>query len=368
MADPVSLGLMAGGTLIKGLGALFGGRSLKNATKQAGTTLYQGANREAENALLMPETINPAIGEAYLRAQQGLSGVTNRSADTLEQRAQQANEYLNPYIQGGSQAFGTLSQMAQAPQDKFAFQFSQDDPSYQFRMAEGQKALERSAAARGILQTGGTLKALTRYGQDAASQEYQNAFDRSLNTFKTNQAGRQQQLSTLAGLAQLGYGASGASGQNLINTAQTAGGWRNNAAQQEGDWGINSANTQANIGMKYGDMARDLRLQGVQGMANSQLGVGQAGAQMWSGLGNALGGGLQMAAGMRQPQSSPMSGGNYQFPDSSYSPSGPYGGGRGGGWVQNAAWQANPYAMTASSSPANYFDYSSLGKYWTGGV
>jgi hypothetical protein len=40
------------------------------------------------------------------------------------------------------------------------------------------KALERSAAARGNLLSGSTLKGVQRFGQDLASQEYQNAFNR----------------------------------------------------------------------------------------------------------------------------------------------------------------------------------------------
>lgn len=53
-----------------------------------------------------------------------------------------------------------------------------EDPGYQFRLEEGAKALERSAAARGVLRTGGTLKDLLSYGQDLASQEYENVYGR----------------------------------------------------------------------------------------------------------------------------------------------------------------------------------------------
>jgi len=52
------------------------------------------------------------------------------------------------------------------------------DPSYQFRLGEGMKALERTAAARGGLISGGALKAAQRYGQDFASQEFGNAYNR----------------------------------------------------------------------------------------------------------------------------------------------------------------------------------------------
>ena len=57
------------------------------------------------------------------------------------------------------------------------------DPSYQFRLGEGQKALERSAAGRGVLRTGGTLKDILSYGQNFASQEYGNIFDRAARNY-----------------------------------------------------------------------------------------------------------------------------------------------------------------------------------------
>lgn len=61
-----------------------------------------------------------------------------------------------------------------------------NDPSYQFRLNEGLKALERSAAARGTLRTGNTLEDLMRYGQDYASTEYGKAVDRARGQYETN--------------------------------------------------------------------------------------------------------------------------------------------------------------------------------------
>lgn len=55
------------------------------------------------------------------------------------------------------------------------------DPGYDFRFSQGVKALQNSAASRGTLLTGGTLKALAGFGQDMASQEYSNAFGRQLS-------------------------------------------------------------------------------------------------------------------------------------------------------------------------------------------
>ena len=84
------------------------------------------------------------------------------------------------------------------------------DPGYGFRLSEGQKALERSAAARGGLLSGSTLKGATRFGQDMASQEYGNAYNR----YNMN---RRNQIDPLTGLINSGQGAtnnlSGAAGQ-----------------------------------------------------------------------------------------------------------------------------------------------------------
>lgn len=52
------------------------------------------------------------------------------------------------------------------------------DPGYQFRLAEGLRALQHAAAAKGILRTGGTLKGLMDYGQNLASEEFQNVVNR----------------------------------------------------------------------------------------------------------------------------------------------------------------------------------------------
>jgi len=56
----------------------------------------------------------------------------------------------------------------------------QMDPGYGFRLREGEKALERMQSARGNMLSGGAIKAGQRYGQDLASQEYMNAFNRAL--------------------------------------------------------------------------------------------------------------------------------------------------------------------------------------------
>lgn len=84
------------------------------------------------------------------------------------------------------------------------------DPGYAFRMSEGLKALDRQAAARGGLISGSALKAAQRYGQEAASQEYTNAFNR----YQTNRANQLQPLQSLMGTSQTAANTlTGAAGQ-----------------------------------------------------------------------------------------------------------------------------------------------------------
>jgi len=122
------------------------------------------------------------------------------------------------------------------------------DPGYGFRLAEGNKALERSAAARGMLMSGKMLKGAQRYGQDMASNEYQNAYNR----FQTNRSSR---LNPLMGLAGAGQGAtnvlSGAAGQLGTQLGENAMGAGNARASGY----IGSANAYTNAVNQMNNMA-----------------------------------------------------------------------------------------------------------------
>lgn len=114
---------------------------------------------------------------------------------------QQSRDDSMPWLTTGKDALGKLSDLTKDGSDYMrGFNLSdfQADPGYQFRMDEGQKALERSAAASGNLNSGATLKALSRYGQDYASNEYNNAYNRWNNDHATTW----NRLSSLAGVGQ----------------------------------------------------------------------------------------------------------------------------------------------------------------------
>lgn len=63
----------------------------------------------------------------------------------------------------------------------------QKDPSYQFRLDEGNQAINRSAAAKGILGSGNVLAQLAKYGQGMASEEYGNQFSRLSDLLRQKQ-------------------------------------------------------------------------------------------------------------------------------------------------------------------------------------
>lgn len=95
---------------------------------------------------------------------------------------------------------------------KFSFGASDllNDPGYQFRLEEGKKAIERSAAARGTLMSGRTAKELERYGQGLAADEYADSYNRALNEFRqeydifnNNQSNRFNRLQALSGGGQV---------------------------------------------------------------------------------------------------------------------------------------------------------------------
>jgi hypothetical protein len=101
-----------------------------------------------------------------------------------------------PWRQAGVDALNNLIPLTDYK--NFGMDQFQTDTGYAFRLSEGQKALERSAAARGGLLSGGTGKALQRFGQDYGSQEYTNAFNR----YQTERTARLAPLQSLAGLGQ----------------------------------------------------------------------------------------------------------------------------------------------------------------------
>ena len=124
------------------------------------------------------------------------AAAADRAAELQQKQFELTREDLAPYRAAGQTALNALTPLATNYQ-KFGMAQFQQDPGYAFRLSEGQKALDRQAAARGGLISGSALKAAQRYGQDMGSQEYTNAFNRY-------QLERNAQLNPLQSLAGVG--------------------------------------------------------------------------------------------------------------------------------------------------------------------
>lgn len=145
------------------------------------------------------------------KAVQAQTHAADQANDTQKYMYDQTRADQQPWRQAGERALGQM-QDSDYMQDFSMADFTAD-PGYAFRMAEGAKALERSAAARGGLNSGGTLKALTRYSQGVASDEFTNAYNR----FNSDRDRRFNRLSSLAGVGQTANSTIANAGQNYAN-------------------------------------------------------------------------------------------------------------------------------------------------------
>jgi hypothetical protein len=125
------------------------------------------------------------------------AGATRYAADLSQQQYEQTRQDQMPFLEAGKTALNQLIPLA-SNYKPFDYNAMTADPGYAFRLSEGQKALDRQAAARGGLISGSALKAATRYGQDMGSQEYTNAFNR----YQTERAAQLNPLQSLAGVGQ----------------------------------------------------------------------------------------------------------------------------------------------------------------------
>lgn len=153
-----------------------------------------------------------------------------------------------PFQQAGVNALNRMQAGEFAPPAAFKFGAGdyQADPGYAFRLSEGQKALDRQAAARGGLISGAALKDATRFGQQMGSEEYQNAYNRALTGYNTNVARADTGYNRLAALAGVGQTATdkvGSAGQAMVSGIGSAG--QNMASGVNtalGNYGTNAVN------------------------------------------------------------------------------------------------------------------------------
>lgn len=183
-----------------------------------------------------------------------------------EWNTQQANEA--PWLNAGKQGLTNLQSLLSTPGSGLLTPWTQtfqaptsvteaNDPGFQFREQQGEGALENSAAAKGGLLSGNTLEAQQQYGQDFASNEYNNVYSRAMNQyelgynqFENNNTNEFNRLAALSGIGQTAATTLGSEGQaassNVGNIDLTSGAQQgadlNNAAAATASGYVGSAN------------------------------------------------------------------------------------------------------------------------------
>ena len=214
------LGTMGGADAGSSLFPLTSSANIPVGAEATGLSSYLPSSISPSTALLAGSSALGALGSIGAA---GAMSKANQSVADLNYRIFQEQKALQePWRAAGEEALNKLRspemQFTPFSTDKF-----QTDPGYAFRLSEGMKALDRTAASRGGLLSGATLKGAQRYNQDLASQEYQNAYNR----YNTDYNMRLAPLQTLAGYGQGATnnlaGATSAYGTNQADTLGNAG-------------------------------------------------------------------------------------------------------------------------------------------------
>jgi hypothetical protein len=186
-------------------------------------------------------------GNAAKDAAASQEAAARLTAESNERIYNQQREDQKPWMEAGGRALTKMEDPSF--QKNFTMADFSADPGYAFRMAEAEKAMSRSAAAKGNLMGGNFAKELTRYSQGAASEEYGKAYDR----FNNDSTMRFNRLGALAGVGQTATNAVGQAGSNFAAGQANAYGAIGNA-QAGGAMGSANAiaggvGQAANIGM-----------------------------------------------------------------------------------------------------------------------
>lgn len=214
---------------------------------------------------------NPAY-QAYQKVKWGATPTQVASSSSVLGKFLNTPEYQLQFGNTGAAVDPTASVL-----DRF-----QTSPGYQFQLDQGQKALEKSMASRGLLESGSFAQEMNKFGQGVANQEFNNYLNRVTGTFQNYQ-------NNLLNLANGGQQASSQLSNTAMNQGATSANVRSNYANS-------SAMTYGNIGsaLASGLLAQGGALAG--GMMNA-ANINAANSQANSQMGSMLGGVLGRAAG-----------------------------------------------------------------------
>lgn len=289
--DPFTLALLGGSALASGglsyMGSKQAAGAQQQAAQQSGLLGLIAQQQAQEQARQMAEKGAAAAGEYYGKGREDLLAQGKLGAETANQFYGQGVGFQEPYMGAGAGAVNQLAQLfgqGGAYTQQPTYEQLQMDPGYAFRFQQGQQAMTNAARAGGLAGSGGALKAATRYGQEAGTQEYQSAYNR----FMANRAAATQGLQNLAGMgagaAQTATGLAGSVGNALSGN-------QFNVGSNLGTLASNAGATTA--GAYTGAIPTMAALASANPYGQAMENVGQARASGYVGGASALGQALQ---------------------------------------------------------------------------
>jgi hypothetical protein len=258
----------------------------------AGLAVVGGSYMSQKGGKKADKAQKKGLKKAAKESEKGMKAIdAEATAAYGEQKA-----IVQPWYDAGKEALGELTAGIKSGKfDPGQFQFDYEsfekDPGYKFRVEQGERSMERGAAARGKLLSGQQQKALLGYGQEMGSQEYQNTFNRAAQEWGMNANRLQNNYNMLNNLNQQG--------------AQTAGaiaGYRGNlAAMRTGAIGNNASN--------------QMGMQNAMGQVNAQAGkrMAEMGGQIAGAGMSYFGGGSGGMGGSAGASAKQPSGGGPQY-------------------------------------------------------
>ena len=137
------------------------------------------------------------------KASKSYGKTANAQTQAIMEMYFQTREDLLPYMQMGGKAMQKYWKMLKKGPGEF-----KEDPGYQFRLGQGEEAIDRASAASGGFFSGKHGKALVEYGQDFASNEYDKFMGRYYKKLDA--------YGNLMGLGQASAARVGAAGQTAV--------------------------------------------------------------------------------------------------------------------------------------------------------
>lgn len=182
------------------------------------------------------------IGSAIIgaNAAQGAANTEANAANSANQT--QWNEYQTtlaneaPYLQAGNSALSTLNSEMPSLTAPFTTSDFHESPGYEFQLNQGLQAMQRSAAAKGLLSSVGTQQNLNNYAQGTANTDYQTALSNYMNS-------NSQRYNMLSGLVNVGQNAAGMNANAGANYANASSANTMGAANAQAAGTIGTANS-----------------------------------------------------------------------------------------------------------------------------